>query len=80
MKMKVLFIGFGNVGRRMARILTVERSKFPGMKSLDDLVTVGIVTRKSGALISPLGVDLGGALKEMESHGSFNEKNRSRKK
>ena len=74
--MRVLFIGFGNVGRRMARILTVERSKFPGMKPLDDLVTVGIVTRKSGALISPFGVDLEGALKEMESHGSFNEKNR----
>ena len=42
--MRVLFIGFGNVGRRMARILTVERSKFPGMKPLDDLVTVKWLT------------------------------------
>ena len=76
MKMRVLFIGFGNVGRRIARILTVERSKFPGIKPLDDLVTVGIVTKKSGALVSPVGVDLEGALWEMEKRGSFNEENR----
>jgi homoserine dehydrogenase len=71
--MRVLFVGFGNVGRRIATILSRERSRFAGMKSLDDLVTVGIVTRKSGALISSSGVDLEEALEQMETYGRFDD-------
>ncbi|MDO9508745.1 MAG: homoserine dehydrogenase [Thermovirgaceae bacterium] len=69
--MKALFIGFGNVGRTIARILTVERSRFPGMYPLDDLVPVGIVTRRGGSLVDPEGIDLRLALEEIESKGRF---------
>ena len=61
------------LGRKIATILSRERSIFPGLKPLHDLVTVGIVTRKSGALVSSSGVDLEGALEEMETHGCFND-------
>lgn len=71
--MRALFVGFGKVGRKIATILSRERSRFPGLKPLHDLVTVGIVTRKSGALVSSSGVDLEGALEEMETHGCFND-------
>ncbi|GAB6280942.1 MAG: homoserine dehydrogenase [Thermovirga sp.] len=69
--MRVLFIGFGNVGRTIARILTVERPRFLGMYPLDDLVPIGIVTRRGGSLVDPEGVDLRLALEEMESEGRF---------
>lgn len=71
--MKALFIGFGNVGRTIARILSVERSRFPGMSSLDPLVAIGIVTRRGGSLVDPRGVDLRLALEEMESNGRFSK-------
>lgn len=71
--MRALFVCFGKVGRKIATILPRERSRFPGLKPLRDLVTVGIVTRKSGALVSSSGVDLEGALEEMETHGCFND-------
>ncbi len=69
--MRALFIGFGNVGKTIARILTVERSRFPGMSPLDGLVPIGIVTRRGGSLVDPDGVDLRLALEEMESKGRF---------
>lgn len=71
--MKVLFIGFGNVGKTIASILTVERSRFPGMSFLDDLVPIGIVTRRGGSLVDPEGVDLCIALEEMKSKGRFSK-------
>ncbi|HOP51389.1 MAG TPA: homoserine dehydrogenase, partial [Synergistales bacterium] len=72
--MRVLFIGFGNVGRTVARILSRERSRFPGLEVLDGLVTAGIVTRRGGAMVSSEGIDLDLALKDMETLGCFNEK------
>ncbi len=72
--MRVLFIGFGNVGRTVARILSRERSRFPGLEVLDGLVTAGIVTRRGGAMVSSEGIDLDLVLKDMETLGCFNEK------
>ncbi len=71
--MRALFIGFGNVGRTIARILTLERSRFPGMSPLDDLVPVAIVTRRGGSLVDTKGIDLRLALEEMDSRGRFPE-------
>lgn len=71
--MRALFIGFGNVGRTIARVLTVERSRFPGMSPLDDLVPIGIVTRRGGSLVDQDGVDFRLALEEMESKGRFSK-------
>jgi len=72
-QMRILFVGFGNVGRTVARILTKERARFPGMGALDDLVVAGIVTRRGGSLACPEGIDLLGALESMETIGRFSE-------
>ncbi len=72
--MRVLLIGFGNVGRRACRLLTLERTRFPGLADLDPAV-VGIVTRSRGALANAAGVDLLRALREMEAAGRFDPAN-----
>ncbi len=74
--MKALFIGFGNVGRTVARILTREKARFPGMEILDELTVAGIVTRSRGSLACPDGVDLREALDRFEALGRFPEEMR----
>jgi homoserine dehydrogenase len=67
--LKTLFIGFGNVGQQLARILTRERNSFPGLAPLD-LKVVGIIGRSKGNLVNEEnGVDLRKALEEVESSG-----------
>jgi homoserine dehydrogenase len=67
--LKTLFIGFGNVGQQLARILTRERNSFPGLAPLD-LKVVGIIGRSKGSLVNEEnGVDLRKALEEVESSG-----------
>jgi homoserine dehydrogenase len=58
--MRVLLLGFGHVGRRLAEILA-DRSAFPGLAGLD-VAIVGITTGTHGALADPVGIDLRGAL------------------
>ncbi len=68
--MKALFIGFGNVGRKVASILAREREKFPNLKDLV-IDPVGIVTRSKGSLVEPDGIDFNKALLMMEDLGRF---------
>jgi homoserine dehydrogenase len=68
--LRVLFVGFGNVARRMAAMLTEERKNFPGLADLD-LQAVGIFTRRRGALVEPSGIDLARALKDFQGNGHF---------
>jgi len=68
--MKALFIGFGNVGRKVASILAREREKFPNLKDLR-IEPVGIVTRSKGSLADPEGLDFNEALSMMEELGRF---------
>lgn len=72
--MRVLLLGFGNVGRTVASLLTVERPRFPGLNSLDVQVT-GLVTRTKGALANPRGINLTRAVTEIRSTGSFDRAN-----
>jgi homoserine dehydrogenase len=67
--MRVLILGFGNVGRRLAEILT-ERASYPGLDGLDVSV-VGITTGSRGAVVNPAGLNLGRVLAWHGSHGSF---------
>ncbi len=67
--MRVLILGFGNVGRRLAEILT-ERESYPGLDGLDVSV-VGITTGSKGAAAHPAGLNLGRALAWLAEHGSF---------
>jgi homoserine dehydrogenase len=66
--MRALFLGFGNVGRKLAAILTVERDRFPNLRSLQLDVT-GIFTRSHGALAGD--VDLQAALDQVVETGRF---------
>ena len=75
--MRALLLGFGNVGQKLAEILTVERQTHPGLHRLD-LDIVGIVTKRRGSLVAPAatagpgtGVDLRAALDAVRAHGTF---------
>lgn len=73
--LKALFIGFGNVGQQIARILTREKNSFPGLAPLD-LKVVGIIGRSKGSLVNEKGgVDLQKALEEVEELGNFSPSN-----
>ncbi len=64
--MRALILGFGNVGQKMAEILTLERAGFPGLRELK-LDVVGLFTLRHGALAGSL--DLGQAVTAMRSDG-----------
>lgn len=66
--MRMLLLGFGNVARTMARILTVDRPGHPGLAGLD-LSCAGIFTRRHGAVAGD--VDLARALEYFERDGGF---------
>jgi len=74
--MRALMIGFGNVGRTIARMLTTEISSFPALRRLD-LKPVGIITRSRGSLIDDQGVDFEKALTCIEDHEGFPDSNAS---
>ncbi len=75
--MKILMVGFGHVGRRLARLWTVEPGRFPGLGRLDVRV-VGIVTATRGSLENPSGVPLDRALREVGTAGRFLDDNPDR--
>ncbi len=55
--MKALFVGFGNVGQKVAEVLFIERDKHPNLQGLD-LSIVGIVTKSRGSLVNNNGIDV----------------------
>lgn len=73
-QIRVLLIGFGNVGRQLGRILTVERNQFPNLRNLR-LLLVGLVTGSHGSLVNKNGVDLTRALYEAEADDRFSPQN-----
>jgi homoserine dehydrogenase len=58
--LRLLLVGFGNVGRTLAEILR-DRSRYPGLAGLD-VALVGITTGSHGALLDPRGIDPARAL------------------
>src|SRR3954470_1740011 len=67
--MRVLILGFGNVARRLAEILT-ERASDPGLDGLD-VSGVGITLGSRGAAVHPAGLNLGRVRAWLAEHGSF---------
>ena len=67
---RALFVGFGNVGQKVAEILFLEREKHPNVQSLN-LCVVGIVTKSRGSLVNNNGVDIVKALHEIREAGRF---------
>ncbi len=68
--LRAVMVGFGNVARKMAAMLTGEREKFPGLSGLE-LEPLAIFTGKHGALVNSAGIDLGKALAQYEENGAF---------
>jgi len=73
-RLKVLLIGFGNVGQKIADIIVFEKNKFPGLNYLK-INIVGIFTRSRGSLANQKGVNISRALKEIKSTESFSPSN-----
>jgi homoserine dehydrogenase len=67
--MKLLLLGFGNIGRRLVEILA-DRPSYPGLADLDVSI-VGITTGSRGAATNPQGLDLRRVLAEIAHHGRF---------
>lgn len=67
---RALFVGFGNVGQKVAEILFVERDKHPNVHNLN-LSIIGIVTKSRGSLVNNNGVDVVKAIQEIRDLGRF---------
>src|SRR3954447_835992 len=67
--MKLLLLGFGNVGRRLVEIL-VDRASYPGLAELDVSI-IGLTTGSRGGVADPDGLDLRRVLAE---NGRFDSK------
>ncbi len=69
-RLDLLLIGFGHVGRRFARLLAERRADLVRNFDLDARV-VGIATRRHGAALAPAGLDAVGAADRVEAGESL---------
>jgi len=69
-KTRALFLGFGNVGREVAKILFEEKQNYPKLKDLN-ISIVGIITKSHGSLVNQSGVDVPKALRDIRDLGRF---------
>ena len=69
-KLRAVIVGFGNVGQKMAAMLTEEQDMYPGLAGLG-LEPVAILTGRHGGLVDQKGIDLAKALKEYRANGGF---------
>lgn len=68
--LRAVLVGFGNVGQKMAAMLTGERETYPGLAGLD-LKPVAVFTGRHGGLVRPGGIDLRRALARYRENGGF---------
>jgi homoserine dehydrogenase len=66
-QISLALVGFGNVGRSLARLLLRKHDRFVHERDLEIIVT-GITTARHGTAIDPHGIDLEKALALVESH------------
>ncbi len=69
---RLIFIGFGNVGQALARLLVHKRDEVMRKYDVDFTIT-GIFTRRHGAAIDPNGLDITRTLALMANGGVLNE-------
>jgi homoserine dehydrogenase len=69
---RIVFLGFGNVGRALARLLLAKREAVRDEYGIEWRV-VGIATRRHGAAIDPGGLDLQTALARSEGGGGLED-------
>jgi homoserine dehydrogenase len=68
---KLAFLGFGNVGRALAKLLLRKEKELKEKYDISFSVT-GIATGRHGAFVNPNGIDLYGALELSRSRRSLN--------
>lgn len=68
MRVDLLLVGFGHVGRRFARLLDERRAELAARYDLDPRV-VGVATARHGAALAPRGLDVPRALAIAEAAG-----------
>jgi homoserine dehydrogenase len=69
-EIKIALLGFGNVGRALAKLLLSKRDEILIKYDIEFLV-VGIATRSHGTLLAPDGQDLAEALISFEANGNL---------
>jgi homoserine dehydrogenase len=62
---KLALLGFGNVGRALARLLMRKQSDLKTLYDIDFSIT-GIATGRHGMAVNPDGIDVDSALTEVE--------------
>lgn len=70
--LRVIIVGFGNVGQKLAAMLTEEREKYRGLADLE-LQPIAIFTGHHGGLVDAGGIDLAKALRQRREDKSFPE-------
>ncbi len=70
--LRAVIVGFGNVGQKMAAMLTEEREKYPGLADLE-LQPIAIFTGRHGGLVDARGIDLAKALRPRREEKNFPE-------
>lgn len=70
MRLNLLLVGFGNVGRRFARLLEERRERLAQDYDLEPRI-VGIATARHGAALAPPGLDLARAFEAIEAGHSL---------
>ncbi len=68
--LRAVIVGFGNVGQKMAAMLTEEREKYPGLADLE-LRPMAIFTGRHGGAVDAKGIDLQKALGQFREDGKF---------
>ena len=68
---KIVIVGFGNVGQALARLLMEKRDMVNKKYNVDFIVT-GIYTKRHGAAINSNGLDIPQSLQIISSGGSLN--------
>lgn len=69
---KLAFIGYGNVGRALARLLARKQAELHDELGIDYTV-VGLATRSHGIAIDPAGIDVLAAAERLESGGALDQ-------
>ncbi len=72
---RLLFIGFGNVGKKVIEIFSAEKKKFPALKNYNPDV-IGIFTKSHGSIENDAGIDLLRALDDYNNNRVFSSDNR----
>lgn len=68
---KIVFVGFGNVGQALARLLMEKRDLVNKKYNVDFIIT-GIYTKRHGAVINSNGLDISQSLQIISNGGSLN--------